>query len=1117
VLIAKEEYTPQLTMKVNMSHNKRSFVKMNVGMTTDMTSSEPMYILDFPIFDYQGDEHNMQGGTDAGDETIEFGFDLTPFLNYLEPGQNAKYFFQLDENDPDSTGVGQFNSMSLIDYTDDVSVETDCGQTNVPLVNNGLLRIPVSTAVNFSPPEITTENLPTAHIYEPYSYSLTAEGGTPPYRWSWDMDFEIVQNTITYPELVTQPISTGSYSWAEYELPFDFPYYDSVYSSVFVYNTGAIMMENLSTDLPYNSDDDIVFFNRKMIAAMYSDENGSLGSPDMKVFEGSGYVHFVWEDTNYHYAIRLYESGQINIYYGENIFGEHPIYVAGVSSGNKEDFQLLGISNAISLENGLTFEMMPHLIPTEFDISEDGELTGLPSEQYLAEDFYFKVKDVNNLENNKGLVISTDGFIIDYTFHTSDNDSVENGENATIDITLINETGQTVTSVSTSLTCTHLGITIVDGLELFGDIDAGETVAIEDAFSFDVGYGFENEDLVDFIIGVHSDQDDWQRPIVEPIYVPIISVVNAAIDDGDNGRLDEGENADYLLTVQNLGGADLSDVNYLLTTDDEYLNINISSEFSSHLEPDIQDVLNFNITADSETPQGHVVPMMLHIYNDNYEDSVQLFVSVGLIVEDWETGDLSSFSWMTEGEADWFIIDSIQNTGIYCLQSGDITNSQVSSLKVGLTVLLQDSIHFHRKVSCELDASNCNYDYLLFSIDEVEYARWDGIQDWEQFSYPVNAGFHVFEWNYIKDGSVDANYDCVWIDDVILPSVYDAPPLFQVSVDSIYKLMEVETTDTDTILLTNIGGGIISYSLELRNIPSAIPSDKSIAGSTVVPNIMSFMLGDSLNFDVSVTNGSDDSEWIKQIVFDFPTGVDVTSVGDFYDSNDTLFSNGITGDGVIVTWFNETDVGYGIIVGGETGTASISAVVADDFIGDVEVEYQLVGDIFGADPHYLNGIFAIENLGPPIDWLQLNTEIGQVFQPNTDTIILNWDTHGLNAGIYEVNLNIYTLYDTVVIPVTLEVEWPVNIETQITEDAVVLFPNPAEEMLNINVYMSEDYQNVVVNVFDLRGVQVYNNVEEQCNKGLNRLKLDCANLTPGAYLVEIQMNGKLVHRKFVKN
>jgi hypothetical protein len=1110
VLKAKASYAPQLSMKIQMEHNKRQRVKMNVGMTTDLDSDEPMYLLDFPIFDFQGDQKNMQGGTEDGQEFIEFGYDLTPFLNYLQPGQTAKYIFQLEENDPDGSGVGQFISMSLIDYTGETPVETDCGQTNLALVNNGLLKVPVTAAINFDPPEITDESFPVATIYEPYTYNLSATNGTSPYRWSWDMDFDIESTTGTYPNLTGTNLSTGSLNYTAYELPFDFPYYDSVYSSIYVYNTGAIMMEALSTDLPYNSDDDITFFNRKMIAAMFMEEYGNFGTLTMQCIENSDNVHFIWTNDNYQFSIRLYDTGVIKIYYGANAIANHQRFVAGVSSGDQEFAQILPISNAESIPNGLTYTMTPHTIPDEFTISEEGIVTGTPTQQYLAEPLPVQVKDQNNLIAKKIIPISTDGFIIDYAIHTDDDDMAEVGETATMDITLINETGFNITGVSVSLSSPNPEISMIDNTEIFGDFSATETKSIADAFSFHIGHGFDNGDLMHFNIHVSSDQENWVRPISEIVYAPNIIALNAVIDDGDNGRLDEGENADYLLTVSNAGGGDIENVDFLLSSNDEFLSINNGNEYTASLFSETQDVLSFNLTADPATPQGHVAPMMLHVSNENYSDSIQLYVSIGLIVEDWESAGMEQFSWYTEGNADWFISDDTSYNGSICLESGDISDNQVSTLKIGVQVLTQDSIHFQRKVSCEQDVNNTNWDYLAFFINGVEQARWDGDQAWEQFSYPVSSGFHLFEWKYIKDGSVSSLEDCAWIDDIIFPSMYDAPPQFDVSIETIDKQMERDTVDTDTFTISNLGGGILGYHLELRNTPDSFRSNKSIAGSTLTCSTNGFMTGESIEWDFTVTNESPDSEWIKEIMINFPSGMDILSATDFYDTNDTLFSNGILGDGVIITWFNETDAGWGVITGGESATAHITANIAEDFTGDMEIEYQFVGDIYGADPHYINDILVIENLGPPIDWLQVSPQSGQAFQPNTDSITLHWDTHGMEPGFYGAELKIYLENDTMTIPIALEVTYPANVETQSAQN-IAIYPNPTHDILFINRTGFEEQ--ATLDVIDIQGRVVMTEVLPANQKTTS---LDCKHLRQGTYIIRIISGKEILQGKFIK-
>jgi hypothetical protein len=150
------------------------------------------------------------------------------------------------------------------------------------------------------------------------------------------------------------------------------------------------------------------------------------------------------------------------------------------------------------------------------------------------------------------------------------------------------------------------------------------------------------------------------------------------------------------------------------------------------------------------------------------------------MVEDFETGDLTNFGWMTLGNEPWTITDSEVYEGVFSAVSGDISDQQTSVLYLDMEVLNDDSISFYRKVSCEDDPNGTNYDWLGFYIDNQEMDRWDGEVDWSQVTYPVTPGTHSFKWVYSKDYSVSSGYDAAWIDFIIFPGVTQS-----VSVDEI--------------------------------------------------------------------------------------------------------------------------------------------------------------------------------------------------------------------------------------------------------------------------------------------------------------------------------------------
>jgi hypothetical protein len=128
--------------------------------------------------------------------------------------------------------------------------------------------------------------------------------------------------------------------------------------------------------------------------------------------------------------------------------------------------------------------------------------------------------------------------------------------------------------------------------------------------------------------------------------------------------------------------------------------------------------------------------------------------------EDFETGNFSQYPWLHSGDANWTVVSY---EGSYAARSGTISDNQQSGLHLTCNVPAASEISFFMKVSSEE-----SWDYLVFYIDGEEVAAWSGAVDWEQVTYDVSPGRHIFSWVYEKDESEYRGSDCAWIDDVVL-------------------------------------------------------------------------------------------------------------------------------------------------------------------------------------------------------------------------------------------------------------------------------------------------------------------------------------------------------------
>jgi len=112
----------------------------------------------------------------------------------------------------------------------------------------------------------------------------------------------------------------------------------------------------------------------------------------------------------------------------------------------------------------------------------------------------------------------------------------------------------------------------------------------------------------------------------------------------------------------------------------------------------------------------------------------------------------------TGGSADWFYQTTTSYYGADAAQSGDISGSQDSWMQT--VVSGTGTVKFYWKVSSEDD-----YDFLEFYIEGSLRDRISGSVDWQQRTYPIStSGLHELKWRYVKDGNVDYDSDCGWVD-----------------------------------------------------------------------------------------------------------------------------------------------------------------------------------------------------------------------------------------------------------------------------------------------------------------------------------------------------------------
>jgi hypothetical protein len=264
--------------------------------------------------------------------------------------------------------------------------------------------------------------------------------------------------------------------------------------------------------------------------------------------------------------------------------------------------------------------------------------------------------------------------------------------------------------------------------------------------------------------------ETWNSTFTITVNAPALMIGNLLVDDsatGDgDGTLDPGETANILIESSNQGHIVCFDVEGNLSTTSPFITINNTVYTITELPAGESFNASFEVTADAQAPLGTSIDLNYQLASYEYQATQAFVITVGIIDEDFETGNFSKYDWSFSGNEPWTISEQNPYEGAYCVRSGIIADNQTSEMTVTFEVLADDSISFFRKVSSEL-----SYDFLQFFIDDVKMGEWSGELNWERVAFPVTTGNHVFKWIYSKDVYVTGGADAAYIDYIVFPPV----------------------------------------------------------------------------------------------------------------------------------------------------------------------------------------------------------------------------------------------------------------------------------------------------------------------------------------------------------
>ncbi len=344
------------------------------------------------------------------------------------------------------------------------------------------------------------------------------------------------------------------------------------------------------------------------------------------------------------------------------------------------------------------------------------------------------------------------------------------GEHIKLDVTLENIGTDSASNVIGRISSSDTMITILDSIHEWGIIP-GQSLALADsAFALDISAQAPDQYIAMIDMQFEDDSEEvWIESYELLLNAPVLDILEMVIDDNTlgngNGRLDPGETVTLKVKNKNLGHCPAENSTGTLTTESQYINMTNTTYDLGALGLLGFKWSEYEVTVDPDAPDGCVFAFFdYELESGQFTEEKTFRKKIGLLLEDFETGNFNKYSWVLGGNVPWTTTSLYPYEGVYSAKSGNIDHSQKSQLEITMEIMTADTIYFTRKVSSEPQ------DKLKFYINNNLKGEWSGAgEGWKEQRYHVGTGMKTFKWVYQKDNSVSGGSDCAWLDYIIFP------------------------------------------------------------------------------------------------------------------------------------------------------------------------------------------------------------------------------------------------------------------------------------------------------------------------------------------------------------
>nr|NQU93537.1 hypothetical protein [Bacteroidota bacterium] len=208
-----------------------------------------------------------------------------------------------------------------------------------------------------------------------------------------------------------------------------------------------------------------------------------------------------------------------------------------------------------------------------------------------------------------GAFVIEDSFEINDAIGGNNNGLLDYGESNMLSLTIKNVGMDQAENIEVTLSTNSPYITLTDSTASYGNIAPGSTAVVPDGFTYSVANNIPDLDEVTFIVTASSDLDSWTSNFSVVAHAPILEYVDYIISDptgNNNGKLDPGEIVNMIINIENSGSSEAKNILGELTVEDTFVTVNSAQMSFGDLTGGAQANAVFSVSADSNTPAGHL-------------------------------------------------------------------------------------------------------------------------------------------------------------------------------------------------------------------------------------------------------------------------------------------------------------------------------------------------------------------------------------------------------------------------------------------------------------------------------------------------------------------------------